>query len=69
MLLTTKIKLMKATNHVLPVLFFVAAVVAGAVLNDYFQIEPSVSETACIETHLSLNPNISEIVCGTVTSL
>jgi uncharacterized membrane protein YoaK (UPF0700 family) len=66
MLSTTKIKLMKATSHVLPVLFFVVAVVAGAMLNDYFQAEPSVSETACIETNVSRNPNEFHTFCGRI---
>jgi len=66
MLSTTKITLMKTSSDILPMLFIVVAVVAGAMLNDYFESEPVVSETACIETNVSRNPNEKNVFCGRI---
>jgi len=57
---------MKTSSDILPMLFIVVAVVAGAMLNDYFESEPVVSESACIEVRASMNKNEIHNFCGKV---
>ena len=73
MLPTTKVSMMKKASNVWPVLFFVSAVVIGAMLYNQPEYENYASctnqaKTACIITHQTLNRNESMEVCGEVVS-
>lgn len=73
MLPTTKVSMMEKVSSVWPVVFFVSAVVIGAMLFNQPEYEDYASctnqaKTACIVTKQSLNRNESMEVCGEVVS-
>lgn len=70
---TTKVSMMKKASNVWPVVFFVIAVVIGAMLYNQPEYENYASctnqaKTACVITHQTLNKNESQEVCGQIVS-